>query len=96
MLRLVILNDVSIGNAVGLLHAFGKGPAKGATPDERKGPRDKESNTGKEPLLPQAGGKMPDRLDRSKVRLVSAGKDPGSAHASGNVPVRWFVCVGII
>ncbi len=88
MLRLVILNDVSIGNAAGLLHAIGKVPANGATPDERRGPRAKESKTGKEPLLPQDGGKVPDKLDRSKVRLVSAAKDPGSAQDSGNVPAR--------
>lgn len=96
MLRLVILYDVSIGNAVGLLHAFGKVPAKDATPDEREGPRAKESNTGKEPLSPQHGGKVPDKLDRSKVRLVSAGKDPGSAQDSGNVPARGSVSVGIV
>ncbi len=43
MLRLVILSDVSIGNAVGLLHAIGKVPANGATPDEKRGPSAKES-----------------------------------------------------
>ena len=85
MLRLVMLSEVSIGNAKGLLHSAGKPPANGLRPGESAGPSDKESNTGKEPLLPQMGGRVPDKLDRSKVRLAKA---LGSDHDAGNVPAR--------
>ena len=88
MLRLVMLSEVSIGNAAGLLHSAGKGPANGLGPGDRTGPTDKESNIGKEALLPQEGGKMPDKLERSKVRLVRLGKAPGSDHDAGSVPAR--------
>ncbi len=88
MLRLVMLSDVNIGNAAGLLHSAGKGPANGLRPGESSGPSDKESNTGKEALHPQEGGSVPDKLDRSKVRLVRLAKAPGSDHDAGNVPAR--------
>jgi len=55
---------------------------------KREAPVLRNPNTGKEPLLPQDSGKVPDKLDRSKVRLVSAAKAPVSAHDSGKVPAR--------
>ncbi len=88
ILRLVMLSEVSIGNAAGLLHSAGKEPANGLRPGESSGPSDKESNTGKEALPPQEGGRVPDKLDRSKVRLVRLAKAPGSDHDAGNVPAR--------
>ena len=88
MLRLVMLSEVSIGNAAGLLHSGGKGPANRLKPGESSGPSDKESNTGNKPLPPQEGGQVPDKLDKSKVRLVRLAKAPGSDHDAGNVPVR--------
>ena len=88
MLRLVMLSEVSIENAAGLLHSAGKEPANGLRPGERRGPSDREFNTGKEPLPPQEGGKVPDKLDRSRVRLVRLAKAPGSDHDAGNVPAR--------
>jgi len=50
MLRLVMLSEVSIGNAEGLLHSAGKVPANGLRPGERKGPSDKESDAENEAL----------------------------------------------
>lgn len=88
MLRLVMLSEVSIGNAEGLLHSAGKVPANGLRPGERTGPSDKESNTENEALLPQEGGKVPDKLDTSKVSLVRLAKVPGFDHDAGNVPDR--------
>lgn len=88
ILRLVMLSEVSIGNAEGLLHSAGKEPANGLRPGENSGPSDKESKTGNEPLVPQEGGRVPDKLDKSKVRLVRLAKAPGSDHDAGNVPVR--------
>lgn len=86
ILRLVILSEVSIGNAAGLLHSAGKEPANGLRPGESSGPNGRESNTGKEPLVTQEGGKVPDRFDRSKVRLVRLAKATGSNNDAGNVP----------